>query len=156
MAEAAGREAEQGCAMRWGGGKEPPALGAKSSRWSISSECAVPWLILHIHMSAPGDSKSPNILHLKWDKNCLNQPWAPMGSGFPAGVAQLCSFCVVFVLVSAVVTARQILGVYSLHEKCFIFLAELFLFASRKITASSLVSGKSHRRRKPDNIGRRI
>lgn len=79
-----------------------------------------------------------------------------MGSGFPAGAAQLGSFCGVFVLVSAVVTARQILGVYSLCEKCFIFLAQLFLFASRKITASSLVSGKSHRRRKPGNADRRI
>lgn len=58
--------------------------------------------------------------------------------------------------VEAVVTARKILGVYSLNEKCCIFLAKLCLFASRKNTASSLVTGKSYRRRKPDNIGRRI
>lgn len=56
----------------------------------------------------------------------------------------------------AVVTARQILSVYSLNEKCCIFLAKLCLFASRENTESSLVTGKRHRRRKSDNVDRRI
>lgn len=154
VAEAAGREAEQGCAMGKEGGKEPPAVGAKGSRWSSSSEgCA----------AALADAPYPPVLETEQiSQNPVleaGQSLSEPAPGVPWEVPSLLelfssalsgSWCVWSLCwsVKAVLTDKSpnmSLVVFS-SMKSVVFLAKLSLFAFRKNTAS-FVTGKSYRRR---------
>lgn len=145
--------------------------GATSSGYQEEQVEHLLWMCCALPLADPpcpcactcaGNNKFHNILSIKWDNNCVQQPLGSHGKWFPCTrfsalllqILGVCGLCVgQWRLWSQ---PEKFLAVYSLNEKCCIFLAKLWLFASRENTAPSLVTGKSYRRRKSDNTDRRI